>query len=94
MKALTVIPWFLLAIVLNGVALKVLWGWFVVEVFSLPALSIPNALGLSIIARLLTFQQSDHEEMGPKRAVHERVLTAILWPLLAMALGALYRWLA
>ncbi len=37
----------------NGWALSTLWGWFIVPLFGLPALTIPYALGISTIAGFL-----------------------------------------
>ena len=38
----------------NGWALKMLWGWFVVPTFDVPQLSIPVAIGIAVIAAFLT----------------------------------------
>ena len=43
-----------LLVLLNGWVLSVLWGWFAVPVFGLPALSIPAALGVQVIVSFLT----------------------------------------
>ena len=41
------------ATLMNGWALSVLWGWFIVPLFALPALPILYAIGISFIASLL-----------------------------------------
>lgn len=52
-----------LLIVLNGYVLSVLWGWFAVPVFGLPALSIPQALGVQVLASFLVkHPQKDIED--------------------------------
>lgn len=47
--------------ILNGWAFSILWGWFVVPLFSLPVLSVPAAIGLamcvSFVAHHQTFQK-------------------------------------
>lgn len=48
-----------LGTVLNGVALMFLWTWFMVTSFSLPALSIGQALGLSSLVSFMTYQYID-----------------------------------
>ncbi|ULR87407.1 hypothetical protein [Comamonas sp. B21-038] len=35
----------------SGFTLSVLWGWFVVPVFSLPALSVAQAYGIALVVR-------------------------------------------
>lgn len=43
--------------VVKVVILKILWGWFVAPVFSLPELSVIHAVGIVLIVALLTDQQ-------------------------------------
>jgi len=43
---------------LRGLVLCTLWRWFVVDAFHVAPLSIPRAMGISIIVALLTHQQS------------------------------------
>lgn len=42
------------AVVLKGFVLKVLWGWFIVPL-GVVAITIPNALGLSVIIAFLIY---------------------------------------
>ncbi|MCP3017986.1 hypothetical protein [Cupriavidus basilensis] len=39
--------------ILKGWALSVVWAWFIVPTFALPALTIPQAIGISIVAALI-----------------------------------------
>ena len=48
--------------VVNGWALSVLWTWFVSPVFSVAPLSIPQAIGFSIVVGVLTHQSKPKEE--------------------------------
>ena len=41
---------------LNGLALKMLWGWFMVPTFGLPTLSLAQAIGVGIMVGFLTHQ--------------------------------------
>ena len=43
----------ILAVLVRGYCLSVLWGWLIVPVFGLPALSIAAALGLTVFLSLL-----------------------------------------
>lgn len=52
------------AAILNGWALSTIWGWFVVPTFGVPALSIPTAIGISIVLSLLTHQPDLRKENG------------------------------
>ncbi len=47
----------------NGLALSILWGWFIVPVFSLPALSVASAAGVSLFFHALSarVRHLDHE---------------------------------
>lgn len=49
------------ATILNGWALAKLWSWFIVKTFELPPLSIPAAIGLSIVVGYLTHQLDTKE---------------------------------
>lgn len=81
------------ASLLSGWALSLLWAWFIVGVFGAPALSIPQAIGLALIASFLTHQVDRRKD--------ERVWDDILLagfvastakPLAALALGSVVRW--
>lgn len=52
------IPGFCLLIaasaVWRGYVLSILWGWFMVPAFGLPALTVPLAIGLSLVVGFLT----------------------------------------
>lgn len=48
--------------VLGGLVLSVLWGWFIVPVFSLPALTVCQSIGVSSVAGWLTYRPRSKEE--------------------------------
>lgn len=74
--------------ILSGWVLSVLWGWFIVPAFHLPALSIPAAIGVSLIAGKLT-HQFQHE---PENAKPWKVLAfGILSPFMTLAMGYVVR---
>ena len=80
----------ILGTIFNGWALMLLWGWFVVIPFGLPALSLGQALGLSMVVSFMTYQyidcQPDKDQSGT-----EKVLTAVAYsifrPLFIALLG-------
>lgn len=52
-----------LAATLEGFALTVLWGWFIVPAFGVPALRIPYAIGLALVVGMLTHRvRSDNDK--------------------------------
>lgn len=48
----------------TGYVLSILWGWFIIPIFSLPPLSIPTAIGIAVISGLLTHQSRSGKEEG------------------------------
>lgn len=75
--------------ILNGYALSVLWGWFVVPTFSVPALGIVPAIGIAMMVSYLTYQTHNckKEERGSDKKLSEGIMTVVLKPLLALLLG-------
>lgn len=39
-----------------GYAFSILWGWFIVPIFHTPTLSLPAAIGVSLVVGYLTHQ--------------------------------------
>ncbi len=50
---LGIFAFFALAVILRGLVLSVLWGWFIVPVFGLPVLGILPAFGVALIVTYL-----------------------------------------
>lgn len=76
-------------IVVSGWVLTVLWGWFVVPVFKIPALSLPVAIGISGMIRLLTYTdtsdlQQKEQDSGERRG---RLIGGLLSPWFLLLLG-------
>jgi hypothetical protein len=47
---------FVISSIVQGYVLVILWGWFVMPFFSAPKLSIPIAIGLTIVGKYFTHQ--------------------------------------
>jgi hypothetical protein len=47
---------------MNGWVLSVMWAWFIVPTFNAPTLSIPMAIGISMVVGLLTYQNSKNDK--------------------------------
>ena len=66
----------------RGYVLSVLWGWFVVPAFGLPALSVPLAIGLSLIVSFLTMHKTGNEAEKDRELseafIHSVVVAALV----------------
>jgi hypothetical protein len=80
---------FFAGIVLRGLVLDILWGWFIVPVFHLPALGIAEAIGLSLIANYLITggQEADIQKDAGEDALAKLFGKMILGPALVLLLG-------
>ena len=68
---------------LNGVALQLLWGWFLVPTLSLPAISLAQAIGICVIIELTTNQHIPRNE----RETIEMYIYCFLVPVYAVVTG-------
>ena len=78
-----------LATIFNGYVMTILWGWFVVEKFSLPTLNIPEALGILLIAKFSTIVVNLADMDVDDREVKSATLQWLL-PLMALLMGWIY----
>lgn len=78
-----------LSSILNGYVLSVLWGWFMVPTFHVPALTLAPAIGLAMVVSYLTYQISDCEESdkGFGEKIARGVAYAIMKPGFALFAG-------
>lgn len=76
-----------LAVVYYGWALSIMWGWFI-EPLGGHHLSIPNAIGLSMVLGMLTLhlRQDDSEGKTDKEKL-KPALVAIISPLATLFFG-------
>jgi len=73
---------------MNGWALSILWGWFLVPAFGLPEISIPVAIGVALIVGYLTHQQQDtSSEDGLGEVMVRSAFMAFGKPLLTLLFG-------
>jgi len=91
MKALGVIAGIVIATIANGFVLKTLWVWFAVPLFPVPHLSIPQALGLSLVGEVLVGTTGVKKEGQPEEP-GAAVVTAVLRPLVVLAVGWIVTW--
>ncbi len=76
-----------LSAVVNGWVLSILWGWFMVPTFGLPALSIPAAIGVALVVHYLTSEFNDAKD--PERKWYVPLIYALTKPLCALLVGAI-----
>lgn len=77
--------------IIQGFTLKVLWGWFMVTTFAMQVLTIPQALGISLIASYLTHQMSDKTNTNDKSIEPiAMIFAAILRAGICLAVGWVY----
>ncbi len=78
-----------LSVMWRGYAFSVLWGWFVMPYFGVAALSIPVAIGLTMVVSFLTYQFTHTED---NRSSREKIIEGITIGLLRPAFALLFGW--
>ncbi len=81
-----------LSAMLNGYALSVLWGWFIVPTFGLPQLSVVAAIGVAMVVGYLTnHQQPEKEDPYDDRSFGQKmgpvIALAVMKPIFALTFG-------
>lgn len=76
--------------ILNGWVLSVLWAWFLVPSFGLPALKIPAAIGIATVVGMLTSQYIHNNESEEDEMV-ARVSHSVAVPVVSLIIGFVAR---
>jgi len=76
---------------MRGWALSKLWAWFVVTTLNAPPLTIPAAIGLATIVKLLQPLAKRDNEKKLSDALIEGALTATMSPLVSVGIGWLVK---
>ena len=72
----------------KGYVLSILWKWFIVAFFGLPALTIPMAIGLTLIASFLTAQYYHNtDDRDPWSKLGTAVGHEFFYPLVVLGIG-------
>lgn len=85
MKAILMIAITYALCVWEGFAIKVLWGWFLVPQFGFPPIGIAHAVGISVLAGLLTHQAASNA--GSDERTAQVLAYAAVSPLAALLVG-------
>lgn len=75
----------LVGAIMNAWALSMLWGWFIVPIFKAPALSIVQAIGVALIATLLTSHLQP--KTNKSKDFTDLVGKAIVYPIITVCIG-------
>lgn len=73
--------------IIGGWVLSVMWEWFIVPTFDAPRLSIPVAIGISMVAGMLTHQRAksvDDKSSNTSSVVSELLSITVITPLLTL----------
>jgi len=65
----------------SGYVFSILWAWFIVPLFGLPALSVAAAIGVTLVVRFLTHQRQPGMPSGQTWA------SIAIVPLVFLAIG-------
>ena len=78
-----------LSMIMHGWVLSIMWGWFVVPLFGLPALTIPYAIGISAVVGIFkgnsTANKDDNKTATTKFL--EALFVAFVAPLITLGFG-------
>ena len=81
----------------RGWILSLMWGWFIVPVSGLRAISIPEAIGLSLLAAMLCGSSRRSEEERSESledALGRSAVPMFVMPLVALGIASIVRlWL-
>ena len=79
-----------LAVVLNmwkGFVITLLWAWFIVTTFHLPALGLAAAIGLSCVSAILTWQYGPKDIKDIEENNHQAIILSFFYPALTLLIG-------
>lgn len=80
-------------VVYGGWVLCLLWAWFIVPVFGMPALTVAHAVGLKLVAGYLTasFSEKETQTMPFWKQLAKSLGMKIAWGLLALLTGLIVK---
>ena len=70
-----------LGMALHGYVLSIIWAWFVVPTFGIARLSVPAAIGISILIKTITTESGSDKDENKSSA-------AVIWSALVSVFGA------
>ena len=80
--------WLVVGAVLRGWVISIMWKWFIVTAFGLPALSVVAAIGVSLVVSTMTYQYIYTEDnRSDSTKIAGALGVTIGAPLLILAMG-------
>lgn len=74
--------------ILNGWVLMIMWGWFIVPLFELPALRVVEAIGVSMVISMLTVKHEYKEDKHKTTEDRVSLVVAMLsYPVIVVLIG-------
>ena len=71
------------SIIFDAFIFTILWSWFIVSLFSVPQLTIPYAIGITIFINYL----KEYKDPDKNKKMHELISTAIIRSVLVLGIG-------
>lgn len=83
-----------LTLMLRGWTLQTLWAWFIVPVFGLTVLTVPRAIGLSLLISFVTLQINPRDlKPDPNGLTWDRTILGTIMNVLACAFSLGIGWI-
>lgn len=76
----------ILSLALSGLAISVLWGWFIIPIFGVAEISVPAAVGLLIFTRYFLVRRGSLSD--PDVNLCESAAWAIAKPCVVLIMGS------
>ena len=73
--------------VAKGYVLTILWSWFVMPIFGLPALAVAPAIGFALFVSYLTYQVDARREAEVENRLEKNLITVSALPLAVLGVG-------
>ena len=77
--------------VVFGYVLSVLWDWFISPCFGINSITIPYALGISLVVSFLTYKDDLLKEEYKEDWHAKYMLSTIMLPIVALLFGYIYK---
>jgi hypothetical protein len=80
--------------ILNGITLSILWGWFVVPAFDVPALALVPAIGICFIVSFLGGYNAKTAELieQGKLGLAKALVRSVVWSVFFLGSGLVLSW--
>lgn len=80
----------LISSIVSGFVISVLWGWFIAQTFHLLILTVPQAIGLTLVVRFIVRTQLDNDTEKDKplsEKITDFIALSVGMPLMVLGIG-------